>query len=68
MATIYEIKCPKCGEQFQVMKGILMSECNKPIPHDRKEDTPFNCPKCGKKFCVYDDDFQSYVESVIMAD
>lgn len=68
MATIYNIKCPVCGEEFQTMKGILMSECDKPVPKDREEDAPFSCPKCGKVFRVTDNDFQKDVTSIMMAD
>ena len=26
MASIYTVRCPKCGKEYEVMKGILMSE------------------------------------------
>lgn len=68
MATIYGMLCPDCGHEFEVMKGILVSECGKKMPKDREEDEPFVCPKCGKRFCTHDDNFYSNVQYTIMAD
>ena len=48
MAKVYTINCPKCGCQFEVMKGILVNESDlDPIPEERREETPFTCPICG---------------------
>ena len=53
MAKVYTINCPKCGCQFEVMKGILVSESDlDPIPEERQEETPFTCPICGQKMFV----------------
>ncbi len=69
MAQIYNIICPKCGKKFEVMKGILMSECEKgDIPAERKEETPFKCPHCRHQMSVQDPNFNDHVESVIKAD
>lgn len=69
MAKVYNIKCPVCGQEFEVMKGILVSECNlDPIPDDRKDETPFDCPFCGHTMSIEDEDFNSHVVSIMMAD
>lgn len=68
MAQIYTVKCPKCDKEFEAMKGILMSECDKPIPEDRKEETPAVCPFCGKKIDLQDEAAGKYIVSVMMAD
>ena len=69
MAELFTIKCPKCGEEFEITKGVLMSwDFNKPIPEELQEETPFNCPKCNHEMCVLDDDFHDYVLQVINAD
>ena len=68
MAQIYTFRCPKCGREFEAMKGILMSECNKPIPEDRKEETPVVCPICGLEMTIDEAQEKGYIQSVIMAD
>ena len=68
MAQIYTIRCPKCGREFEAMKGILMSECDKPIPEDRKEETPVVCPICGLELTIDEAREKGYIQSVIMAD
>lgn len=69
MAQLYTIKCPVCGEEFNVGKGITMNwDPAIPIPEQAKEETPFNCPKCGRKMCVLDDDFNENVTSVLFVD
>ena len=69
MAKIYTINCPKCGNQFEVMKGILVNESNlDPIPEDRLEETPFKCPVCGLEMSTQDEDFNNHVEMMMMAD
>lgn len=69
MAKVYTINCPICGHQFEVMKGILVSESNlDPIPEDRLEETPFTCPVCGLEMSTQDPDFNDHVEMVIMVD
>ena len=56
MAHIYTIRCPKCGKKYEVMKGILMSECDlDPMPKDREFETPVKCPKCGFEFSLQDE-------------
>ena len=69
MAQLYTIKCPKCGEQFVVSKGVLMSwDFSQPIPKEYWDETPFNCPKCNHTMCVLDEDFRNHVIQVIYAD
>ena len=69
MATIYNIICPKCGKQYQAMKGILMSECNlDPIPEERDEENPVMCPHCGEKLSLQDEGSRKNIQSVMMAD
>ena len=69
MAKVYTINCPKCGCQFEVMKGILVSESDlDPIPEERQEETPFTCPICGLEISTQDPDFNDHVEIVMMVD
>ena len=68
MAELLKIKCPKCGHQFEITKGVLMSwDFSKPIPEELREETPFNCPKCNHQMSVLDDDIHDHVvESCFM--
>jgi transcription elongation factor Elf1 len=69
MAKVYTVLCPVCGQEFEVTKGILVSESNlDPIPRERLDETPFDCPFCGHTMRVDDEDFNSHVVSVMMAD
>ena len=69
MAKIYTINCPKCGHQFEVMKGITVKESDlDPIPEERMEETPFTCPICGLVMSTQDKDFNDHVEMVLMVD
>ena len=68
MAQIYTIKCPKCGKEFEVMKGILMSEVGKDVPADRDESVPAVCPTCKLKIDLQDPKNEQYIVSVLMAD
>lgn len=68
MAQIYTIKCPKCGRTFEAVKGPLMSEMDKSLPEDRKEDTPAVCPICKLEIDLQDPANEKYIESVIFAD
>ena len=68
MAQIYTIKCPKCGKEFEVMKGILMSEVGKDVPADRDESVPAVCPTCKLKIDLQDPESQQYIKCVMMAD
>lgn len=69
MAQQFTIKCPKCGYEFEITKGVLMSwDFSKPIPKELQEETPFNCPKCNHQMSVLDDDFHDYVVEVLMMD
>lgn len=68
MAQIYTIRCPQCGKEYEVMKGILMSECDKPIPEERKEETPVTCPHCGQILSLADEKAKAYIQTVMMAD
>ena len=69
MALFYTIKCPECGETFNIQKGVLMSwDFLKPIPIELKEETPFSCPICKHKMCVLDEDFNEHVERCVAAD
>ena len=69
MAKRYTIKCPVCLKEFEVMKGILVSESNLDlIPLDRLDETPFDCPFCGHTMSLEDEDFNSHVISIMMAD
>ena len=53
----------KFGHEFEIIKGILMSECYlKEIPEDRKDETPFNCPHYKHQRSVQDADFNDNVE------
>ena len=56
MAQIYTIRCPKCGREYEVMKGVLMSEMDlDPMPKEREFETPVKCPKCGFEFSLQDE-------------
>lgn len=68
MATIYRIRCPKCGHEFEEMKGPLMSDMGRKLPASRDEKKPFRCPACGRRFYTEDRDFPSHVIELIMAD
>lgn len=69
MAQLFTIKCPKCGDEFDITKGVLMSwDFSKPIPKELQEETPFNCPKCNYQMTVLDDDFQDHVMKVLFMD
>ena len=69
MAKIYLIRCPKCGKEYEAMKGILMSECGlDPIPEDRQEETPVECPHCGHKLNLQEESSQACIETIMMAD
>ena len=69
MATLYTIICPECGFEFNVLKGIRMSEAHlNPIPEDRLEETPFICPMCGLEMSTQDEDFHDHVTEVAMID
>ena len=69
MATYYTIKCPKCGCVFDVVKGVTMSyDFSKPIPVDLREETPFHCPDCNLTMCVEDEQFNTSLLEVVLAD
>ena len=68
MAQIYTIKCPKCVKEFEVMKGILMSEVGKEVPADRDESVPAVCPTCKLKIDLQDPENQQYIKCIMMAD
>ena len=69
MAKIYIIKCPACGQEFEITKGILASESGlSPIPEDRLDETPFDCPLCGHTMSLEDEDFQDHVVAMMMVD
>ena len=69
MATYYTIKCPKCGCVFDVVKGVTMSyDFSKPIPVDLREETPFHCPDCNHSMCVEDEQFNTCLLEVVLAD
>lgn len=69
MATLYTIKCPKCGNVFDVPKGVFMNwDFSKPVPVELRDETPFNCPGCKHTMCVLDDDFHDNVLKVIHGD
>ena len=69
MAQLYTIKCPKCGEQFMVSKGVLMSwDFSQPIPKEYWDETPFNCPDCNHQMCVNDKIFQDCVVGIMHLD
>ena len=69
MAKIYIIKCPVCGQEFKVTKGILVKESVlNSIPEDRKEETPFNCPICGQTMSLEDEGFMDHVVAMMMVD
>ena len=69
MAQLYTIKCPNCGKEFKVGKGVFMSwDFTKPIPKELREETPFNCPHCNHKMSVRDKHFDDYILDVIFID
>lgn len=69
MAQLYTVKCPKCGTEFIVPKGVLMSwDFSKPTPIESRDETPFNCPKCNHTMCVNDGDFHEHVVNVVYVD
>ena len=69
MAQIYTIRCPKCGKEYEVMKGILMSEEHlNPLPKDRKEETPVKCPKCGFELSILDERYKDCIMLTMLAD
>lgn len=69
MAQFYTIKCPKCGYEFNIVKGVFMSwDISKPIPKELKEETPFSCPNCNYTMCVQYDHFEEYVINVLFGD
>ena len=68
MAQIYTIKCPKCGRTFEVTKGPLVSEMDKPLPEERREDTPAICPVCKLAIDLQDPANEKYIVSVLMVD
>ena len=69
MARLYTIKCPKCGTEFGIGKGVFMSwDFSEPIPEDLLDETPFNCPNCNHIMCVKDEDFNDHVIHVVYMD
>ena len=69
MAQFYTIKCPKCGCEFNVAKGVFWSwDFSKPIPEELRDETPFDCPDCHHIMCVKDDDLYDHVVNVIDGD
>lgn len=70
MAHVYEIICPKCGQVFQVMKGITVMEAQSgvEIPKSRNEDEPDCCPKCRHRIKVNDPDTSNNVKLIMMID
>lgn len=69
MAKIYIVKCPVCGHEFKVTKGILVKESIlNSIPEDRKDETAFDCPICGHTMSVEDKNFMKHVVAMMMAD
>ena len=69
MAQLYTIKCPKCGTEFAIGKGVLMSwDFSKPIPESLRDETSFDCPICKHKMCVKDEDFQKHIVNVVFLD
>ena len=65
---IYIVKCPECGEEFEVQKGVLVKECSKTTPKERLDETPFNCPKCNHTISVLDDDFNDHASLIALVD
>lgn len=69
MAHIYTVRCPKCGKEYEVMKGILMSECGlNLIPKERLEETPVTCPKCGFSFSLKDEMYKDNIGLTMLVD
>lgn len=69
MATFYVIRCPKCGNVFDLHRGVTMSwDFSKPVPVELREETPFSCPECNHTMCVKDDNFHDNVLKVIHGD
>lgn len=67
MAHIYTIRCPKCGNNYEVMKGILISESERdPMSKEREFETPVKCPKCGFEFSLQDENYKdSFILSML---
>ena len=70
MAKAYNITCPQCGCEFQILKGALLDEYKAGIklPASRDESVPDYCPRCNRRFSVNDQDFQQYVKSFMFID
>ena len=69
MAKIYIIKCPACGQEFEVTKGILVRESGlNSIPEARLDETPFDCPSCGHTMSLEDEGFMDLVVTMLMVD
>lgn len=69
MAVLYSVKCPRCGLEFKVPKGVFMSwDFSKPIPEELREETPFDCPDCGHTMCVKDENFRDNVIDIMHCD
>ena len=69
MAKIYLVKCPVCGQEFEITKGILASESGlSPIPEDRLDETPFDCPFCGHTMSLDDGGLMEHVVAMMMVD
>ena len=69
MAILYTIKCPQCGEQFSVPKGVIRSwDFSQPIPEEYRDETPFHCPNCDYIMSVMDEDFNNHVLDRLYAD
>ena len=70
MAKLYEVICPRCGQSFEIMKGVTVEELRsgEQIPKSREEDEPDYCPKCHHKMSVLDPDFSDHVKMIMMLD
>ncbi len=69
MAQLYQVRCPKCGNHFEVKKGVDMNwDFSKPTPEDLLDETPFCCPYCKHTMCVIDEDFPDNVELTVFID
>ena len=70
MAQVYDVICPKCGQSFQIMKGVTMMEAQSgvEIPKSRDENEPDNCPNCNHQLLVNDPELRDFVKLVMLID
>lgn len=70
MAKAYNVVCPQCGLEFQILKGTWLAEykTGKKLPPNRDENVTDYCPGCNRRFSVKDKDFRKYVKEYMFID